>query len=156
MNNPRQSNGFTLVELLIVITLIAILAGIVISILNPTILRNRARNGVRAGNVAKIAQALEAYNAAESSYPSDQAALQTTSGYIQNWPTDATYTYIYISASSAGCISVPDALDSAKYFKYLTSSCTIGTTSCAGHVMTNCTNSCSSANPTSTAGCVSL
>lgn len=150
----KYSTGFTLIELLIVVSVIGILAGIVITVLNPNVQRNRARDGVRVGNVSKIAQAVEAYNAAEGSYPADQATIQTTSGYIQNWPTDNTYNYTF--ASSVGCVSTSMATNTSLYFKYLTSSCTVGGVSCSGKVMTSCSNSCTSASPTSTSGCVAL
>lgn len=161
-----NSRGFTLIELLIVVSLVGILSGIVISVINPTLLNNRAKDGVRLGNVAKVAQAFEAYYAAEGSYPATQAALQTTSGYIKSWPDDDSdssngsnyiYNYITDANTTVACASVPMAT-SAKYFKYNTSyDATMGGTLTSGQVIgkvvKNCDSSCSSKSLT---GCTVL
>lgn len=154
---PNHTKGFTLIELLIVVTLIGILSGIVIAVINPTVLANRAKDGVRAGNIAKIAQSFEAYNAAEGSYPADQTTLQTTSQYIKAWPSDATYTYAYISegggAFTTACVSVAMATAPTTYFKYITDYNATYTTGGSGltasdvigKVMKSCSIACSSA-----------
>ncbi|MBI4091368.1 prepilin-type N-terminal cleavage/methylation domain-containing protein [candidate division WWE3 bacterium] len=142
-------SGFTLLELLIVITVVSILAGILLQIVNPTLMRNRARDGVRAGNVAKISQTVEAYNAAEGSYPVDQTALNT---YIQNWPTETGITYDYAltveNTKKVACVSVVMAT-SANFFKYLSNYISPetagGDASFAGKVLKDCANGCAAA-----------
>ncbi len=63
----RRRNGFTLVELLIVIGIIAMLVGV----LMPTVGRVwiLARRGTCKGNLASIAKGMNAYSASEQAFP---------------------------------------------------------------------------------------
>jgi len=63
------SCGFTLVELLIVVSIIGILSGIVVSVINPNKIRGRARDGVRKNDIAVVKGALELYYAENNTYP---------------------------------------------------------------------------------------
>lgn len=56
----KLKKGFTLIELLIVIVLIGILAGIVITVLQPARLQRRARETVMRTNVEKLCLGLKA------------------------------------------------------------------------------------------------
>ena len=64
---PRHNHGFTIVELLIVIVVIAILAAITIVAYNG--IQNRARDAQRLSDITAIAKALESYKAQTGSYP---------------------------------------------------------------------------------------
>ncbi|OGE30618.1 hypothetical protein A2631_03615 [Candidatus Daviesbacteria bacterium RIFCSPHIGHO2_01_FULL_44_29] len=54
----KTSQGFTLVELLVVIAIIAVLAAVVVVIVNPVELTKRSRDAVRMSDLATIAQAV--------------------------------------------------------------------------------------------------
>lgn len=64
----RKQQGFTIVELLIVIVVIGILAALVITTF--TGIQQKARNTERQTDINGLHQAIEAYYASESRYPS--------------------------------------------------------------------------------------
>jgi prepilin-type N-terminal cleavage/methylation domain-containing protein len=75
--NLRSSRGFTIVELLIVIIVIAILATLVITAYNGV--QAKARDVKRQSDAESVQKAAEAYNADNGSYPTS-AANFTASG----------------------------------------------------------------------------
>ena len=56
----NTKKGFTLIELLIVIGIIGILAGVIIAVINPTRMRNRAKDAVIKTTLEKMGLALAA------------------------------------------------------------------------------------------------
>jgi general secretion pathway protein G len=74
---PTQPNhqGFTLVELLLVLTILAILAGIVIP--RVTGYGDRARTAATQAEIATISAALNAYEVDNGSYPKANGGLQS-------------------------------------------------------------------------------
>lgn len=100
----RDQRGFTLVELLIVVIILAVLSGIAVP--SYMALRNRARKSATENEMRNIATALELYQADNESYPasSDIDALATDLvDYMANMPTadawDNAYSY---SATDTG------------------------------------------------------
>jgi len=65
----QKNEGFTLVELLIVIALIGILAGAVVATLNPIEQINKANDAKAANDAAEELNALERYYASQNRYP---------------------------------------------------------------------------------------
>jgi general secretion pathway protein G len=82
--SARQA-GFTLMELLIVITLIVVLAGIAIST-HATSVR-RAKEAVLRENVYRMRDSLDQYYADKGTYPPDLATL-VTENYLRQIPRD--------------------------------------------------------------------
>ena len=70
----QRSQGFTLIELVIVISIIAILATTILSVLNPIEYQKSARDTLRLSTLNSISQALELYFADNKSYPVDTDA----------------------------------------------------------------------------------
>jgi prepilin-type N-terminal cleavage/methylation domain-containing protein len=77
-----HSSGFTIVELLIVIVVIGILAGLVITTYNG--IQQKARNTERTTDLKTFQSQLEAYNANNGRYPTT-TDLGTTSGTNVTW-----------------------------------------------------------------------
>jgi prepilin-type N-terminal cleavage/methylation domain-containing protein len=75
----QNNKGFTLIELIIVITIIAILGATIISFINPFEIQKNSRDSVRISNLNSLAQALELYFAQNKSYPDSLSADNKTS-----------------------------------------------------------------------------
>lgn len=128
--------GFTLVELLVVISLVGILAGVTTSIINPVKQRHVAEDGVRQSNLEKYALGIEAYANANSSYPTtiafDVGTKKPTDVelalFVARVPDDEPtpplpYPYSHAAATAttpeAFGVYVVEASDATKCFKYL-------------------------------------
>lgn len=123
--------GFTLVELLVVISLVGILAGVAIAIINPTRQRAIAEDGVRQANLNKYAMGVEAYANYYGRYPKeikindykDPIDPATLSIFIKKIPYQdptptAIYTYEGTSSGDMFGLVVPLASDPSKCYKY--------------------------------------
>lgn len=69
-----KEKGFTLVEILVTISLLGIMIGVIVVVLNPASFRAKARDGNRQSALPVIQGALEMYYAQNSAYPSGAAA----------------------------------------------------------------------------------
>lgn len=114
----RQRHGFTLVEIMIVVAIIALLAAIAI----PNLLRARhnANEAASIAAVRTISTACESFRAAQTptSYPANLAALSAaTPAYIDAGLAGATaagtarqgyfYTYALVNANQFTCTASP-------------------------------------------------
>jgi len=89
-----------------------------ILVMNPITQHNKARDGLVVTNLGKLGQAIEAYQAAEGSYP---ATFEDgdNGDYVKNWPTHPdgeNYTYRYNSGDP--CIGTKMPSDNTKYMKW--------------------------------------
>jgi len=85
-SQQKLNKGFTLVELLIAISLIAILTGVLLAILNPRGIQAKARDSQRVSDLSKVKVALENYFADNRSYPSSAwARVSSVSSLSPNY-----------------------------------------------------------------------
>lgn len=117
--NLKNKKGFTLIELIVVIGIIAILSAMVIAILNPFEQFKKVRDAQRKSDLVQIQKALEQYYQDAGSYPKSTTGFKIiglNSGTIDwgttnanNWPymnelpidPDSSRTYVYYSTGQA-------------------------------------------------------
>lgn len=121
----KYNKGFTLVELLIVVSVIGILAGVTISVINPERQKAIAEDGARKSNLEKVATGIEMFFQLENYYP-DQgdsnnpllgADASLLGNYISVWPEN----FVYIKDNDSFAVYVVTATNSDNIFKYSTS-----------------------------------
>jgi prepilin-type N-terminal cleavage/methylation domain-containing protein len=92
-----NKKAFTLIELLLVVSILSILSGITISVINTKQKSNQAKDTVIRSNLEKIVTGVEAHCNTERYCPALNAPATSTSilmtVYLLSWPTDATYSY---------------------------------------------------------------
>jgi prepilin-type N-terminal cleavage/methylation domain-containing protein len=102
MKIPKLKRGFTLLELLIVISIIAILVGL--SSVSYTTAQKKTRNSKRRGDMKSVQNAFEQYNSINTGYFANCTTMAT--GSLPNGlPTDpknaAPYTYSFSCPDTA-------------------------------------------------------
>ncbi|MBM3210321.1 type II secretion system protein [Candidatus Saccharibacteria bacterium] len=112
LQNKTKQSGFTIVELLIVIVVIAILAAITIVAYNG--IQNRAKSSSAQALANNVSKKAEAYNTIESSYPTlaqltgttgpQEARLDNTGSAISTAPTttNGTTAVQYVPCGTTG------------------------------------------------------
>ena len=120
---PNKQAGFTLIELLIVILVMGVLAGVVISVIDPIEKENIAKDGAIKQNLNEVYIGLESFRTAEGFYPDDgsnDSPLDASAAdrdvairYIRTWPPFFDYT----DSGGNFSIQVPMA-SSSDFFKY--------------------------------------
>lgn len=106
-----RSSGFTIVELLIVVVIIAILAAITIIAFNGV--QNRANDSALSQNATVVSKAVTMYQVDNSKYPicaggdGTSCTLASVSSnlvpmYTSNLPDDTQYPYMYVGTATGG------------------------------------------------------
>jgi prepilin-type N-terminal cleavage/methylation domain-containing protein len=113
IKNMKKDRGFTIVELLIVIVVIAILAAITIVAYNGV--QNKAKDANNRTDAVAIAKVAESINADLSSYPTgtDTATLTTSfgTGTTAKLPSGIALKYLAAAGSAPGFTSARDDAD---------------------------------------------
>lgn len=124
LEKNKLNSGFTLIELMVVVMIIAVLSGLVLNIVNPSGLRAKARDSSRTADLKRIQAALEAYFADNRGYPTSSSFITTrsanvaplaqhfsllrTGGYINPVPVDPVYTgSTYTSVNPCAAATTP-------------------------------------------------
>lgn len=118
----KSKSGFTIVELLIVIVVIAILAAITIVAYNG--IQQRANDTTRMQDVASIRKALEQYKILNGGYP---AATNTNSAYA-GWEVSLDSTWLSSLSSVAPSLPKDPINDATSHYEYFKSAA--GTQGC--------------------------
>ena len=120
----KSTSGFTIVELLIVIVVIAILAAI--SIVGYNGIQARARDNIRISALASIEKAVELYKITEGAYPPSSGTPSTgwgsctgASAYSHSYATDGTWMKPLIDAKTISKVPVDPVNDCTYYFRYI-------------------------------------
>lgn len=109
----QNENGFTLVELLIVIVILGVLAGIVVFAVNG--ITDRGQKAACKADIKAVQVASEAYYAKNAKY-ADQVAEDTAvpktktslvPEFLQSAPTTANYTITYTAPTALNGLLVP-------------------------------------------------
>ena len=103
-----KKTGFTLVELLVTIAIIAILAGVGVAVFSMA--QKNTRDQMRIRDLQTIKQALEMYRSDEGGYPDDTDINFIPDGlislispsYLSAWPTDPVSGQSYVYVKTAG------------------------------------------------------
>jgi prepilin-type N-terminal cleavage/methylation domain-containing protein len=74
-HSSHKERGFTLIELLVVIVILGILAGILITVLNPVRQQNRSRNATVRSGIGKVAYGLNSVLSATGTLPTEDQVL---------------------------------------------------------------------------------
>lgn len=102
--------GFTIVELLIVIVVIAILAAITIVSYNG--ISSRSRQAAMQANIEQVSKSILSYRALNGSFPANLAALND--GVGTQSPSDSKYTYTQTGTSY--CLTISSLTSSDRYY----------------------------------------
>lgn len=114
----KHTSGFTIVELLIVIVVIAILAAVVMVSYNN--IQKRARDSIRLQDVANLQKAFEVYRTINGAYPQKSPAASSA-----DWARSTTQPNDYVSGITGGGdgailsqLPVDPINDSSSHYKY--------------------------------------
>lgn len=132
----RFSQGFTLIEILVVVAIIGILSTVVLSSLNSA--RSKSRDVRRSAEVREIVTALELYRSDHGKFPchsiqysDDSDFLQPliTEGYLGSKPEDPlnpSYVYTYMTAKETSGGPCGQIFQIGYYFENAASKCALG------------------------------
>lgn len=93
----HKNKSFTLVELLIVVGIVGILAGLIVAAINPNLLRQKARDANRKKDISVLSEAVGQYYADNNAYPA--ALTDLVPEYLTSVPSAGTQVVAYCYSS---------------------------------------------------------
>ena len=112
----QWSGGFTIVELMVVITIISILAGLILS--TAGYVQKKGATSRASGEIAAMAAALENYKADNGDYPSNSSSANTTSLLQALMPTNGGKIYYEFKTNSITNTGILDPFGLPYYYIY--------------------------------------
>jgi prepilin-type N-terminal cleavage/methylation domain-containing protein len=116
--------GFTLVELLVVMGVIAVLSGVLVLLINPVLQLQKSSDAKRKSDLRQIQSALELYRADQLAYPGALSCGSALTGvvngatvtYIAKVPCDPKtgLSYSYTAGSPASSYTIKACLENSK------------------------------------------
>lgn len=127
----KNVKGFTLIELMLVVLIIGILAGVMLGVLNIRGIQAKSRDAKRIGDLKKLQTALELYFADYRGYPKQLTWTNVTGSvdstispnYINKVPTDPREGVTPTVDSSGGTVTCFNNKTTYGYY-YITTDCT--------------------------------
>ena len=113
-----NKNGFTLIELVAVVSIVGLLSGITMRIINADSKRKLTEDAVKQSNMRTLADSLEAHRTSEGKYPNNTT---DPNPFIKNWPAGVNYTPVGSPPIMDFYMYIQSSADPAKYFKYSSS-----------------------------------
>ncbi len=107
----KNSHGFTLIELLLVIVIIGILAGTIITLINPIQQQNRAKDANVKSALSKIALATQSFISAYGTIPKDTEFILALNAATGTGCSDGDYTCSF----SIGGVEMPTGCGTGSY-----------------------------------------
>jgi prepilin-type N-terminal cleavage/methylation domain-containing protein len=138
--------GFTLIETLVVITVIGVVSAVTMSVVNQGTSQDRARDGVRLSQLSNFAEVVESYRNFTGDYPAtctDTDCPDLVPEFLNVYPTGLVYTY----TAATDSFSVATQAHSGNFYKYDSSWVTVLDCPLATSTFGDCTSTDGTSSP---------
>ena len=113
----RQKQGFTLIELIVVVSLVGLLSGVAITVINADSKKKLSEDSVKKTNIRTLAEGIESYRTAEGQYPIDTTPA-SMNPYVKTWPSGYNYVTNAVAPYTNFYIYIRSSVNASIFFKY--------------------------------------